>query len=49
VRKLQYFKKEIFFAHENIEKLPSKVAYNKPIFTVMPTGQKPAQISISIP
>ena len=41
------FKKKI--ANENIEKLPSKVAHNRPnFFSVLPTGLKPAQISLSV-
>ena len=33
------------------EKPPSKVAHNRPkiIFSLLPIGQKPAQISISVP
>ena len=36
---------------ENMKKLPSKVAHNRPkfIFSVLPTGPKPAQISIFVP
>jgi hypothetical protein len=45
--------KKLFFkfALENIEKLPSKIAHNQPkfIFSVLPTGPKPALISISVP
>ena len=46
---LVYFKPKIyFFAHENMEKLPAKVADNQPIIQyVLSTGPKPAQISIS--
>ena len=46
-----FFKKmKIVFANENIEKQPSKFAHNqaKFYFSVLPTGPKPAQISISI-
>ena len=40
-----------FFAHENMKKPASKVAYNRPkfVFSVMPTGPNPAQISIPVP
>ena len=42
---------EVFFAHENIKKLPSKVAYftAQSKFSVLPTGPKSAQISYSVP
>ena len=48
VRKLIIF----YFAHENMEKLPSKVAHNRSNFFFQycqPTGPKPAQISNSVP
>ena len=40
-----------FFAHENMKKPASKNAHNRPqfFFSVMPTGQNPAQISIPVP
>ena len=36
---------------ENMKKLPSKVAHNRPpiFFSVLPTGPKQALISISVP
>ena len=41
------FKKKI--APENMEKPTSKVAHNPPIFfSILPTGPKAAQISISV-
>ena len=44
-----FMKFQLFFAHENMKKTPSKVAHNLPKFSVLPTGPKPAQISISVP
>ena len=40
-----------FFAHENMKKLPSKVAQNRPklFFSVLQTSPKPAQITFSGP
>ena len=48
VQTLKYFLKN---ANENMKKTPSKVAHNWPpiFFSVLPTGPKPAQISISVP
>jgi hypothetical protein len=50
---LQYLLKKYayFFARESMKKTPSKVAHNRPkiISSVLPTGPKPAQISISVP
>jgi hypothetical protein len=39
------------FAPKTMKKLASKVAHNRPklFFSVLPTGPKPAQISISVP
>ena len=37
---------------ENFKKLPSKIAHNRPnsfFFSVLSSGPKPAQISISVP
>ena len=36
---------------ENMKKMPSKVAHNRPkcFFSVLPTGPKQAQISFSVP
>jgi hypothetical protein len=40
----------VFFAHENMKKLHSNVAHNRPnFFSVLPTGPKPAQITFSVP
>ena len=38
------------FIPENMKKPPSKVAHNQPqfFFSLLPTGPKPAQISISV-
>ena len=45
---LQCFKK--ISKHQNIKKLPSKVAYFiDQFFLLLPTSPKPAQISISVP
>ena len=43
--------KSVFFAHENMKKLSSKVPHNKSkiYFSVLPTGAKPAQIKFSVP
>jgi hypothetical protein len=40
-----------FFAPENMKKTPSKVVHIRPNFfkSVLSTGPKPAQISISVP
>ena len=47
---LKYFqnekKKKIFFAPDNMKKTPSKSAHNRPIFSVLPIGPKPAQITL---
>ena len=39
------------FDHQNMKKSPSKVAHNRPkfVFSLLPTGPKPAQISHYIP
>jgi hypothetical protein len=44
-------KNKTFSGYENIKKPTSKVAYSRPqfFFSVLPTGPKPAQISISVP
>ena len=45
-----FFKKKEKIAHETMKKTPLKVAHNRPkFFFVLPTGPKPAQISISVP
>ena len=44
---------QIILVHPNktMKKTPSKVAHNRPkfILSVLPTGPKPAKISISVP
>jgi hypothetical protein len=50
VRTLQYFQNIFdFFAHENIKNRPQKLLIIGPSFSVLPTGPKPAQISIYFP
>ena len=41
----------LFFGHENMKKLPSKVAHNwsKSFFSVLPTRPKPAQLLVCFP
>ena len=49
---LQYFQRffKIFFAPENMKKLSSKVAHNRPklFFSVLQINPKPAQITFSV-
>ena len=44
-------KNQLFFAHENMKKRPSKVAHNQPqfFFSGLPTGRKPNQITFLVP
>ena len=43
-----FFKKK--YIYENIKNTPPEVAHNQPnFFSVLPTGPKTAQISISVP
>ena len=46
-----FFKEKYFFGHENMKKLPSKVAYStaKLFFSVVMTGPKPTKISNHVP
>jgi hypothetical protein len=46
-----FLKKNLKFAPENMKKLLSKVAHNRPktFFSVLPTSPKSAQISYSVP
>ena len=56
VHMLQYLqkkmKKKFFFADENMKKMSSKVDHKRPIsfsMYLLTIGQKPVQISISVP